>query len=168
MSHRNSVSKSVAGVLTLAVLTHTAFATNATWISPTSGNWGDPTNWSTNPAIPNAIDDSVTFGPTPTAETVTLNASITLGSVTFDSYFPYTLAPGTGNLSLQSSTGIASILLTNSLTSGTTVISTPIALASNTTVTNNSFAYLNFSGPISGTGSMTINVCASGCFPRRR
>ena len=140
-----------------AAITPTTFATNATWISPTSSTWLTPTNWSTNPAIPNAIDDSATLGPALAPQTVGINGNITLGNLTFDSPFAYTLSATSSNkLTLQTSTGSALITLNNAVPTGTT-ISAPLVLASDTVVNNNANAPFYFSGAISGSANMTLN-----------
>src|SRR4051812_43529888 len=57
-------------------------ATTATFI-PTSGtnSWNLGTNWSTNPTIPNGVDDSATFNSLTAIETVNLDTAITVGTV---------------------------------------------------------------------------------------
>ena len=153
MHHRRAA---IAAIL-CAAITPASFATSATWISPTGGNWLTPTNWSTNPTIPNAIDDSATLGPGAVSRIVTLNGNITLGNLTFDSPFGNILSTtGSTVLTFQTSSGPATI--TNNATSGGALIQAALTLLSDTIVTNNSsIANLSISGRISGAASLTLN-----------
>src|SRR5271169_1093038 len=77
---------------------------DATWTLDANGQWSTPANWSTNPIFPNGQDVNVLFGNATTAA-----RTITLGNITFDSAFGYTLATSLANLTLSTSTGNASI-----------------------------------------------------------
>src|SRR4051812_31599641 len=49
--------------------------TQATWVSPVSGTWGDATKWSTNPTIPNGTSFDAAISAAGASYTVTLNNS---------------------------------------------------------------------------------------------
>jgi|GEM_PF-4314962 len=58
--------------------------TDATWIVDANGNWTTPTNWDTNPVVPGAVGDTVTFGDaaTTTQRIITLDANETVSGIT--------------------------------------------------------------------------------------
>lgn len=130
----------VASCLSSAALAQTT----ATWLSPTSGNWTDPTMWSTNPYYPtsgnpsgatyDAVIDATGTGP---SYTIQASAPITLHSLTIDSAlatvdFQQLLTAGTinldaGNLVLGGTSGATISNMTSSgsfsITAGSSTIS---------------------------------------------
>ena len=118
--------------------------TTATWLSPTSGNWTDPTMWSTNPYYPtsgnptgttyDALIDATGMG---TSYTIQATAPITLHSLTIDSPlatvdFQQLLTAGTinldaGTLALSATSGATISKMTSSgsfsITAGSSTIS---------------------------------------------
>jgi autotransporter-associated beta strand protein len=127
-------------------------APNGNWLPTTGGSWANASNWSNN-VIPNASGAAAVFVTSTTASTVTLDGSYTVGAITFNSTSPYTISSGTGGtLTLNNGTSAATI--TDS--GGAHMISAPLVLASNTSVTVvNHGDSVTLSGNISGTGSLT-------------
>ncbi|MEX2139475.1 MAG: PEP-CTERM sorting domain-containing protein [Pirellulales bacterium] len=100
-----------------------------TWIIDANGNWTGINNWA--PMVPNAAGVEAAFAGVITApRTVTVNNTITVGSLFFDSAQSYTIA-GSNTLTLDSTSGDAQI----NVASGNHTISAPVTLADNTTVT---------------------------------
>jgi fibronectin-binding autotransporter adhesin len=97
-----------------------------------SGTWNDPNSF-TPTGIPNGPGQSVLFGSSITApSTVTLDATQTIGSLSFNNLNAYTLAPGTGG-ALVFDNGASSAHLSGS--AGNHVISAPVTLNSNLAAT---------------------------------
>jgi fibronectin-binding autotransporter adhesin len=136
---------------------------DATWIATSSGLWSSAANWSTNPLIPNGQDQNVLFSnATLAASTITLSTPITVGSLTFDPAFAYTLAASAANLTLSTSTGNATITVNHSFANVANTLSTPLLFASPTTITNNDLPSisqnnLTLSGALSGAAPLTLN-----------
>jgi autotransporter-associated beta strand protein len=125
---------------------------NATWTgNGGSGNWSDPSNWSTKP---NEADtwNLVFGGATQTTSTNTIG-TITLGTMSFTNN-------GTGvNTAFFSLSG-STLALSNSqivTTAGgpTDVVRNPLTLSGSSTVTLNNGHGLELTGPVSGAGSIT-------------
>jgi len=137
---------------------------DATWTLDANGQWSTPANWSTNPIFPNGQDVNVLFGnATTAARTITLsNGTYTVGNITFDSAFGYTLATSLANLTLSTSTGNASITVNHTNGNSADTISASLVLAAPTVITNNDLPgssqnNLTLSGAISGNQSLTFN-----------
>lgn len=97
------------------------------WAIDNSGNWTSPGSWTA--AVPNAVGATAVFGPIiSTSRTVTLDAPITVGTLQFDSASRYTLQGST--LTVQTSSGNGVIALTQ----GSHIITAPLRLASDTTL----------------------------------
>src|SRR6185369_16741527 len=84
-AHWHKLAWLIAAAIGLAVPTAARAQTQANWLTGTSGNWTDPTLWSTNPNFPN--NGQPTAGTTYAANiaaagtyTVTLNAPVTVTS----------------------------------------------------------------------------------------
>ena len=94
---------------------------------------------------------------------MTLDGSFTVGSITFNSAFPYTIAPGTGgSLTLNNGTSPASIIDSG----GTQTIAVPLVLTSNTSINiPNRGDSITVSGNISGPGSLTTFAQGGGTPP---
>jgi hypothetical protein len=100
-----------------------------TWNIDANGDWTGINNWAT--AVPNAAGVEAAFGGVITApRTVTVNSTITVGGLFFDSAQAYTIA-GSNTLTLDVSSGNAQINVAN----GNHTISAPITLADNAVIT---------------------------------
>jgi hypothetical protein len=138
-----------------------------TWNLDANGNWNEVNNWAI--LVPNAAGVEAAFAGAITApRTVTVNASITVGSLFFDSAQAYTIA-GTNPLTLDSTSGNAQI----HVASGNHTISAPITLADNAVFTVTPAANnLTLTGTLnaatrnvnkSGAGTLTVpNIRAAG------
>jgi autotransporter-associated beta strand protein len=129
----------------------------ASWNVNADGNWSLGTNW-TGGTAPNGVDHSATFGSVITAaHVVTVDAPQTVGTVIFDNTTAgYTIA-GTSTLTLDVSTGQAAITVNN----GSHVISAPIVLNDNTTITSATGTGVAITGNVTGTGR-TITKAGAG------
>jgi len=127
-------------------LPDTAINVNGTVI-PLS--WSQPLNWVG--GVPNAVGGEANFWRTIKANrTLTLDGNATVGKLTFDSPFNYTIAPGTGgNLTLNNSASAAVL----SSTQGSHSINVGVQLASNLDA-NVAIGTLTFGGAVSGTGKL--------------
>ena len=120
-----------------------------TWKGPGGGSFNLTSNW-TNDSVPNGVDATANFsGNIAAPSTVTLDSSVTLGTIIFKSSQSYNLAGGS-NLILQTSSGNASI---NVLT-GSHEISVPVVINSDTVISG--AGTLDLSGGISGPHTLTI------------
>jgi autotransporter-associated beta strand protein len=113
-------------------------------------SWSEQLNWLG--GVPNAAGTEVNFWRTLTANrTITLDGSKTVGTMTFDSPFSYTISAGTGgSLIFNNSASVAT--LTSS--QGSHTINTNVQLTSslNATVSTGTFT---ISGAVSGSGGLT-------------
>jgi hypothetical protein len=102
-----------------ALLPLRAPAQTATWLTPTSGTWSDPSNWSTNPSYPNSPSTDALLTATGSPYTITLNSPISLNSLTGSS--PDATLKISSTLSLTSSLnlGPGSLSLAGNITGGT-------------------------------------------------
>ena len=142
-----------------------AKAANLTWNQTVAGvdyNWGTATNWTAN-GVPNAIDDTANLNNAIAgAETVSLNATITIGTLTIGdttTTSAFTLAGGTGGtLIMDVSTGGTSITKVGASTGDT--ISANIQFNDALTITNSSTAgVLTISGTLK---SLTSDITFAG------
>ncbi len=121
-------------------------ASGGTWVSPVSGSWQTPTNWSCNPAIP--YGGTVWFpGALSATITATLDGNQTAGALVFNvsTTSGYVLAEGSGGaLTLGTSAGGSITVL-----GGSHRILAPITMAGNLTVSVTGGASLGMSGPLS-------------------
>ena len=133
-----------------------------TWGTDSDGNWSVAGNWLGGVA-PGGVGDSVTFSTIITANrTVTLDADTTIGTLAFDSPNNYTIA-GTNMLTLQATGTIAAaISISGTHGNGAHTISTPITLASDLNITQNSSGVFTISGPLNNAAGKQINVSGSG------
>ena len=123
----------------------------AIWNVDTAGNWSNCANWNST-AAPNGIDLQALLGGTITApRTITLDAPVTLGSLTFDSPQKY-LVGGSNALTMQASSAIATI----DVATGSHEIAAPLILASDTDITvTNAADTLTLSGGVGGSGMLS-------------
>ena len=118
-------------------------AGNGLWT--TSGNWTAGT--------PNAPEAVPLFGTIPTSPTsVAVNGAKTVGGITFDNTFSYSITGGaTDTITLNNGIAAAGI----SVLSGNHTIAAPIILASNVFASTAAGTTLTFSGDIAGSKSFT-------------
>jgi autotransporter-associated beta strand protein len=145
-------------------LTITGGGGSSIWSNVGGGSWTAAANWTG--GVPNAVSANATLGPNPPGITapgnVTLDGNETVGSLVLNSTVggaspSYTISQGSGGGSLIFDNGASAATLTD--TAGTHLISAPVVLNSNTTISvTNSGDVLTISGPISGNG----NLAASG------
>jgi fibronectin-binding autotransporter adhesin len=103
-----------------------------TWAIDASGNSSLTDNWFG--GVPGAIDDKVAFSTIITAgRTVSVDAPFTAGSIYFDGDKNYTVQ-GPGGITLDVSTGNASLAVKNVHGVGQHTISAPLTLNDNTTI----------------------------------
>ncbi|MCX5670365.1 MAG: autotransporter-associated beta strand repeat-containing protein, partial [Planctomycetota bacterium] len=118
------------------------------WIGASGATWTNTGNWSLG-TIPNGQGAAAGFTGNGGA-TVSVNGTVTVGSILFDGSQSYNIAGGTSpRLVFDNGAGSATILMNNG--AAAQAISTPVTLNSNLTVTNSSSNGLTFSGGISGT-----------------
>jgi hypothetical protein len=132
-----------------------------TWNADAGGAWSLPSNWST--GVPNSAGAQAVFGTAiTTPRTVTVDESVTVGRLAFESSNAYTIA-GTNGLTLDATSGSGRI----DVTSGSHLISAPITLADDAVITITPAAsILTISGNLgaagrtltkAGAGSLTVN-----------
>jgi autotransporter-associated beta strand protein len=122
---------------------------NSVWIAPGSGAWTDAANWNTAPA--NAPATQVLFGNAlGVAATVSLGSAATVGSMTFDAPFTYTLS-GSG-LTFGTSGTPGSIAVQQ----GAHVFRSAVSLPADLTVTALPGASVQFDGAVTGSGSVRV------------
>jgi hypothetical protein len=131
------------GTVGLRPYLEVTYAYPTSWRVNADGNWSAADNWT--PGVPNAVEATATFGSVATEpRTVTLDAPMVVGKITFDNANEYTIA-GPSALSLQGGIGNASIYVAQ----GSHTISAPLALITDTNTTIAGDA-LEISGDISG------------------
>ena len=128
----------------------------ATWNLNANGNWNVNGNWTTPAIFPNGVDAAAIFGNVITANrTVTLGIPITIGSISFDDDNNYLITAST--LSFQTSSGNASLGVTNLNGNGSHSIASAVSLANTLNMTLSSNANFTISGAISGAGGIIKN-----------
>jgi len=123
----------------------------ANWNVDANGLWTTAANWT--PSAPNGASDAATFGSVITApRTVTLDASRTIGGVTFDNVNAYTVvSAGTQTLTMGDGVGTKVV----QVLSGSHTISAPIVMLSAMQADVASGQKLTLSGVISGTAALS-------------
>jgi hypothetical protein len=141
------------------------FSGAADWTMPASGDWSTHANWtdSSNPGIHQAPgvsgnNQTANFG-TVAAGSVSIalgTAAPNLGAIHFTGATQYSIdgATGGGGLVMQSAGAAATI--TTAAGTAATVIADPVSLASNLTADVAAGTSLTFSGPMSGSGALTL------------
>jgi beta-glucanase (GH16 family) len=120
------------------------------WKNNASGNWSVPGNW-VSAVVPNASGAAAVFGNILTQpRTVTVDAPVTVGSMSFDSSSGYTVG-GTQAITLNSPNGGLSPSVT--VVSGSHTISAPIIFGKGTT-----FNITPANGSLNVTSSLSGNV----------
>jgi uncharacterized lipoprotein YddW (UPF0748 family) len=127
------------------------------WTLDANGNWSNAGNW-TGP-IPNAIGATANLLRRATASrTLTLTAPTTLGSLTFDNSFSYTLA-GPSTLTLDVPSGVASLTVVNR---GAHTISAPISFNDPTNISIDTAATLTLAGPLNNPAGKSLTKTGPG------
>jgi autotransporter-associated beta strand protein len=128
---------------------------NGVYSSGTGGSYNTAGHW-TNGQVPTNPGDTATFGTSITAPaTITLDGNHTLGQITFNSTYAYTITPGSpaGTLTIDDTGDVAGVNPLITVAAGNHVISAPVAMANGLTVTASSGTTLTISGVLSGAGS---------------
>jgi hypothetical protein len=152
-----SILRAVLVVGLLFSVSEQAFAADFTWTGTTNGAWGTGTNW--NPGTVPGAGDNVTFG-SGTNTTIDLGgASRSIQALLFTNAATKDFAIGTGSLVLGSDGTITQATGANRAFT----ISAPLTLSGNATFTANTTATtptnanaLVFSGPITGSQTLTL------------
>jgi autotransporter-associated beta strand protein len=132
-------------------LTIDEFGMITNWVTSGSGSFSSASNWSN--GVPTGSGATTNFtaslsGPA----TVTLDGNRTLGGMSFDSANPYTIAQGSsGTLYLDNGTDPVAI----NVLSGSHVVSAPVGIVSDLSVSAVANSSLTFSGLVAGTGDVT-------------
>ncbi len=124
----------------------------ANWNVDSDGNWGTGGNW--NPSQPNGAGETAIFGLIATApRTITLDASKTVGAITFGNANGYTIVPAASQTLTINNNGDPGAINNNG---GAHAISANINLVSNLGLSSATAAEsTTFGGVISGSGSIT-------------
>jgi autotransporter-associated beta strand protein len=137
------------------------------WHGSSGGAWLDYGNWDSTGGVPGIYDgfantDSATFGTTTAGSvTVNLNTSPSINALTLNSTTTrYTIAQASYTNATLHLNGNGNANAAVAVT-GNHVISAPVALDSNTTVTTSNASSLTFSGSISGS-STSLTTAGSG------
>jgi hypothetical protein len=127
-----------------------------TWNVNASGNWSSAANWNSG-GVPNGIDAIASFGAVITSSRiVTVDSPRTVGVVHFDSVFGYTIAGGS-TLTLDVSSGQPAI----NVIAGGHMISAPLVLNKDTTITSAAGAGVALTGNLTASGK-TITKAGAG------
>ena len=126
------------------------------WNSDADGVVSGPGNWAG--GMPSAAGDAATFGPAISApRTITVDAPVTFGSLTFEGSNRYTLS-GSNSVTLQMPGGSPQI----TVLAGSHTISAPVALAGNLAVNTAVGDSLELSGDVSDAGGVGAALTLSG------
>jgi fibronectin-binding autotransporter adhesin len=131
----------------------------ATWTNSVGGNWTTGVDWNSNPLFPTAVGDSATFGTGTGFSAVTLNASETVGTLTFDNNNSYEIANAGKTLTIDNTPAAASIYVLGGTANS---IQTAVALNENTAITVSSAQSLALSGVVSNTLTATAALSVTG------
>jgi hypothetical protein len=120
---------------------------DATWNVDADANWSLASNWAAN-QVPNGVNHIARLGASITApRTITADAPIIVGTLSFDSPVSYTIA-GSSTLTLDVASGQSLI----AVTAGSHTISTPVVLNDNTTIdVTSAGSTLTLSGKLTAT-----------------
>ena len=139
-----------------AGLTGGGAALAQTWNVNANGSWGTATNWSP-VLVPNGVGASASLPNILTAaRTITLNLPVTLGTLSLDGGFNYTIS-GTGavnTLRFDAAAGNAALNVTGTAAH---TISRPIVLTDTLVINQGSTGALTLSGALSGAGGLIKN-----------
>ena len=141
------------------VLTITSPATVGVWTNSIGGNWSTTANWSG--GVPHNAADTAVLGVGSSATTVTLDASETVGTISFTNANSFTVANAGNTLTLDNSGNGANIFVTGG---SNNVIGAPVFLNDNATVTITPSVgnVLSITNVISGTSGNTLTLASGG------
>lgn len=126
-----------------------------TWNVNANGNWTTASNWGGS-VVPNGASVRATLGSAINApRTVTVDAPITLRSLTFNNAASYTVA-GTSTLTINGDAGVAAL----EVIAGSHTISAPVALVGTTRADIAPGSTLTLAGTVTATGQNLFNVGA--------
>lgn len=152
---RHSIRRLLKALIPVASLLalHSAIAATGTWNVDSGGLWSSPGNW--NGSVPASAGDTANLTYATTApRTITNDVSLAVGTLNIgnpgSSSFGYTLTNNSGITLTMNNNGAGAQINQTDGTTASDLIATPIVLADNLFITNNSF--LSLSGIISGTG----------------
>jgi fibronectin-binding autotransporter adhesin len=139
------------------VMARTTLAESGTWTNDASGNWSDAANWSSNPTVPGTaagdvvgLAHNITAARTNTIDTTSRTVgTLNIGDPT-TAFFPYTLNASGGATLTFDNNGSGAALNKTSTATANDLISSPIILNDNLTITM--AQPLTISGAISEAG----------------
>ena len=139
-----------------AGLTGAGAALAQTWNVNGNGSWGTATNWSP-VSVPNGVGASASLPNILTAaRTITLNLPVTLGTLSLDGGFNYTIS-GTGAANTLRFDALAGNAALNVTGTAAHTISRPIVLIDTLVIDQGSTGTLTLSGARSGAGGLIKN-----------
>ncbi|MGA2439317.1 MAG: PEP-CTERM sorting domain-containing protein [Tepidisphaeraceae bacterium] len=126
------------------------------WISSSSGDWNNASNWSG--VVPNAVGAEADFFAAITSNhTVFTDQAVTVGTINFNNANTYEIT-GTGSLTLQASSGNAQVIVQQ----GTQEINLPTTIASNTVFNVAAGANLIIGNPLTIDSGDSLTQTGSG------
>ena len=128
-------------------------SSSATWTSGVNGNWTAGANWSSNPQYPDAAGEFANLGVGSTLITINLNASQTVGGVTFTNVNSFVITNANNTLTLNNA-GNGAVL--SALAGASNAVATKISLDENAVVNTATGAALLLSGNVEGFGGLTF------------
>lgn len=141
---------SVSSSSTQVILT---VANTSTWTSGVNGNWTTGANWSSNPQFPDAAGEFANLGVGASLITINLDASQTVGGVSFTNENSFVITNANNTLTLNNSGNNAVVTVT---AGASNAISSKISLGDNAVVSSSPGAGLFLSGDIDGAAGMTF------------
>ncbi|MFT3789230.1 MAG: autotransporter-associated beta strand repeat-containing protein [Tepidisphaeraceae bacterium] len=149
------------GLNTFLTVSFDASGVASNWLNAAGGSWSAsvPANWSA-AGVPVAAGDTATFGSAISSDqTVTVDGAIAVGGIKFDNAAKYTIAAGSGSLTLDNS-GVAASL---QVVSGSHEISAPMAVASDIAASVASGGSLQLSGALTeSSGARSLSKTGAG------
>ena len=134
----------------------TSLAAPQLWISPNSGDWNSPSNWSG--VVPNAVGAEADFFSAITSNhTVFTDQAVTVGTINFNNANTYEIT-GTGSLTLQATSGDAQVIVQQ----GKQEINLPTTIASNTIFNVAAGANLVIGNPLTINSGDSLTQSGSG------
>jgi len=126
------------------------------WISSSSGDWNNSSNWSG--VVPNTVGaEADFFGAITSNHTVFTDQAVTVGTINFNNANTYEIT-GTGSLTLQATSGNAQVIVQQ----GTQEINLPTTIASNTVFNVAAGANLIIGNPLTIDSGDSLTQTGSG------